>query len=424
MNKTITITILLVIQSFTGISIFAQDTIRALFLGNSYTAVNNLPQLVHDLAKSAGDSLYFESNTPGGYTLEGHSTNTTSLTQIAAGGWNFVVLQEQSQLPSFTDAEVESMVFPFAQKLDSIINESNNCTETVFYMTWGRKNGDATNCAVWPPVCTYEGMDSLLYLRYMMMADSNNAIVSPVGAVWHFLRNNNPSIELYSADESHPSEAGSYAAACSFYTVMFRKNPANISYDYTLNSTDAASIRNAVKTVVFDSLTKWHVGEYDPIAAFYANPQPNFEINFSNTSLNSDSWSWDFGDGQFSSIQNPTHTYLTGGNYLTTLIASHCGYSDTTSIWVTASTTAIENSVFSTTIIVYPNPVNELLQIESQNESISSISVFNLVGQEVFLPIQLQNNKAVLNFIDVEAGLYFVKVFYGTNCSVFKINRN
>lgn len=42
---------------------------KALFLGNSYTYVNDLPGLTAALAKSSGDSLFFDSNTPGGYTL-------------------------------------------------------------------------------------------------------------------------------------------------------------------------------------------------------------------------------------------------------------------------------------------------------------------------------------------------------------------
>ena len=91
---------------------------KVLFLGNSYTGVNNLPQMIANVALSVGDSLIFDSNTPGGYTLQGHSTNTTSLSKIAVGDWDFVVLQEQSQLPSFPDGQVQSSVFPFARALD------------------------------------------------------------------------------------------------------------------------------------------------------------------------------------------------------------------------------------------------------------------------------------------------------------------
>ena len=150
---------------------------RVLFLGNSYTYVNDLPALTRDIAASMGDTLEIDSNTPGGYTFQMHTTNTTSLNKIMQGNWDFVILQEQSQLPSFPYSQVETECFPFAEFLDSVINQYNTCGETMFYMTWGRKNGDASNCALWPPVCTYNGMDSLLRLRYCMMTDSNNAVV-------------------------------------------------------------------------------------------------------------------------------------------------------------------------------------------------------------------------------------------------------
>ena len=210
--------------------------------------------MVADVALSVGDTLIFDSNTPGGYTLEAHSTNITSLNKIKAGNWDYVVLQEQSQRPSLPIEEVMADVFPYAHILDSIINATNSCGETVFYMTWGRKNGDASNCNIWPPVCTYQGMDSLLNLRYRMLADSNDAILSPVGAVWHYIRDQYPTIELYQQDESHPSVAGSYAAACSFYSALFRKDPIQVTFNPSLPLTDAANIRTAAKLIVYDSL--------------------------------------------------------------------------------------------------------------------------------------------------------------------------
>ncbi len=265
----------LIVLTFTLISTFtyAQNQLRrALFLGNSYTYANNLPQMVADAAISTGDTLLFDSNTPGSYTLKMHSTNAASLAKIAAGNWDYVVLQEQSQLPSLPDENVAVEVFPYARLLDSLINTQNFSPETAFYMTWGRKNGDATICPQWPPVCTYEGMDSLLNLRYRMMADSNNAIVSPVGAVWKFIRESFPQIELYQADGSHPSVAGSYAAACSFYTAFFRKDPTFITYNAGLPDADASKIRAAAKIVVYDSLAKWNIGIYES-AAQVARPE-------------------------------------------------------------------------------------------------------------------------------------------------------
>jgi len=82
-----------------GNELKAQLSYRVLFLGNSYTAVNNLPQIIHDAALSAGDTLVFDSNTPGGYQLTDHSIDVTSQNKIMAGGWDYVVIQGQSQEP-------------------------------------------------------------------------------------------------------------------------------------------------------------------------------------------------------------------------------------------------------------------------------------------------------------------------------------
>ena len=105
----------------------AQDTTRVLFLGNSYTSFNDLPQLLTGLAADMGHVVETASNTPGGYTLQGHASNDTSLDLIAEGGWDFVILQEQSQVPSFPDFQVEADFFPAAEYLVNYIRDNNDC---------------------------------------------------------------------------------------------------------------------------------------------------------------------------------------------------------------------------------------------------------------------------------------------------------
>ena len=66
---------LVLIAAFTScISVSFAQTKNVLFLGNSYTGVNNLPLLTYNLALSLGDTINYDSNTPGGYTYQGHST--------------------------------------------------------------------------------------------------------------------------------------------------------------------------------------------------------------------------------------------------------------------------------------------------------------------------------------------------------------
>lgn len=383
----------------------AQITKSALFLGNSYTAVNNLPNLVWNMAESTGDSLIYDSNTPGGYTLQGHSTNTTSLTKIMSGNWDYVVLQDQSQLPSFPDAQVQSDVYPYARKLNDTIRKYNECAETIFYMTWGRKNGDASNCPVWPPVCTYQGMDSLLRLRYEYMADDNQGILSPVGAAWRYDRTYYPTIELYSADESHPSAAGSYLAACSFYTVIYRKDPSFIAWDYSLSATDANILRQVAKAVVYDSLMYWNVGKYDPVAGFNTNIVSGLEYEFQDTSMYSDSVSWNFGDGTSANGNYVTHTYPADGTYLVTQIVKSCQYSDTAYYSLTINTTSVLEKD-KASIFIYPNPGNGTFIVTSQNTT--EYSIFNAIGQSVCSGLFKQGEQT-LNIAYPKQGIYFLK---------------
>jgi len=385
---------------------FAQHNKKILFIGNSYTYVNNLPSLVASMAQSTGKTLEYDSNTPGGYTLQGHSTNTTTLSKIQQGNWDFVVLQEQSQLPSFPIGDVQTMVYPYAQFLNSTILQYNPCAETIFYMTWGRQNGDSQNCAENPPVCTYAGMDDLLRERYMAMANSNQAVVSPAGAVWRSLRTTNPELNLYSSDQSHPSLLGSYAAACAFYTVLYREDPTLITYNTSLSISDAATIKNTVKNIVYNNLPQWYVGNYDPNANFSMNQTNALTYQFQDSSTNVASYLWDFGDGTTSTETNPIHSYTANGNYTVTLTVTKCRLSNVKSINLnTLSNT--EWSVTNETITIYPNPVVDKLNLTSKNQ-IEKIEIYNSLFQKV-----KSENNVTDNIIDVSYltnGMYFLMI--------------
>ncbi len=377
---------------FFSLGISNAETKKVLFIGNSYTYVNNLPQMLADVATAMGDTVIFDSNTPGGYTLQGHTTNATTLSKIAVGNWDYVVLQEQSQKPSFPISQVSTDVLPYAKRLDSIIHATNTCAQTVFYTTWGRKNGDAANCAGWPPVCTYAGMDSLLALRYRMMADSNMAILSPVGPVWNKIINTNSNINLYQADESHPSIAGTYAAALTFYSVLFKKDASAITFNAGLSTTDATIIKNATKLVAYDSLAKWNVGKYDAQAQFTVTKMGPLTFSFNNTSIHATSYFWDFGDGNTSNTVNPTHTYLQDGNYTVTLTAFDCkSIAIFKQTFSTVPQSVLENNKHA--LQIFPNPTLNILQVKGQWRN-NNYSILDWNGKIVMQGL-LENGKVI-----------------------------
>ena len=393
---------------------------KVLFVGNSYTYANDLPLMLSKLAKSTGDSLYYDSSTGGGQTLQGHSASLATIGKIQQGIWDYVVLQEQSQRPSFPMSQVSVEVFPYAKILCDTIRYYNNCTSPLFFMTWGRQNGDQANCATWPPVCTYEGMDSLLKLRYRMMADSNKALVSPVGAVWHYIRDNYPVMNLYSSDGSHPSLLGSYVAACTFYTMVFNKSPLLISNDYGLSDTDAVNIRNATQLIVYDSLSKWNVGKFSPVSDFAVWGIMD-SISTTNYSRYADTYLWDFGDGATSTLFEPGHQYNSEGTYTVSLEASKCGVkiiSDTTFYLHHESIDYSKKINFS----VAPNPVGEFFIIKSKKIiNATNVCLYNLEGRKVKSYSSFSSSEISFDVVDLPKGVYFLSIVVNSELIRIKI---
>lgn len=389
---------------------FAQKTVKALFIGNSYTGVNDLPLTIKNLAGSNGDSLIYQAYTPGGYTLQMHSVDATTLSLIAQGGWDYVIFQAQSQEPSFSPSQVATDVLPYAQLLDSMTRSADTCTETVFYMTWGRKNGDASNCPFYPPVCTYAGMQQRLRDSYLLMAQQNHASVAPVGCVWREVRATNPSFDLYQADESHPSVWGTYLAACTFYNVLFQKSPVGATYYSSIPQGDAQIIQQITAATVADSLNTWCGNGDIPFAAF-TKTITGATVQFDNISLNGQNYFWDFGDGITDTVANPNHTYIQNGTYVVKLTVTNNCKSMMQIDTVIINSVGIENNTETNiTLKTLPHTSQIIISglIENKNYN---VFIFDVTGKQLInSKIDFVNNTISFN---QNKGIYFYKVMQG-----------
>ena len=404
-RKTLLLTWVLVL--FAG-AVFAQEHPRVLFIGNSYTQSNNFPQMVADIALSMGDTMTYTSNTPGACTFEMHCHNQ-SMNLICEGGWDFVVLQEQSQLPAFPMDSVELYVFPFAQQLVDSIYAHNPCAEPMFYMTWGRKNGDTE--FGYPPMDTYEGMDSLLYARYMQMGEDNDASVCPVGRVWHYLRDHNAEIELYMTDGSHPTLAGNYAAACTFYTMFFGHDPDNIIYNAGLDGNTAHAIRFATHKVVYDSLWKWQ--RPLPKADFVVDSVDFLNVRFVSKAKHFQEQEWNFGDGETLQTNDMMvwHTFPESGIYFVKQIVSRHCMADTKSwfVRVEAPSVGVAEKDELSTISISPNPTKDEVVLHLPEGMVAEVVLYSIDGREVWRQ-KMRNPSNTIALQGFPSGLYVLKV--------------
>ncbi len=382
------------------------QTYKVLFLGNSYTGANNLPNIIASIADANGDTLDYTVNTPGGYTFEGHSGNQTTISYIASEDWDFVVLQEQSQRPSFHPVQVAQEVYPYAAQLDSMIKENSPCTETVFYMTWGRKYGDTQNCQFYPPICTYEGMQERLRTSYLEMANTHEATCAPVGMAWANSIQTDSTLNLYTSDNSHPNYSGSYLAACVFYATLYRESPVGNTFHGPLNATTAAYLQNIAAETVLDSMNTWRIGANDVVADFTHTPM-NDTMFLDSISSNADTWEWII-DGNTVQTENAYYELAGQTTHEVTLIAtSECG-SDTIQRSIFYEPLGIEVND-SQSIGIYPNPNDGIFKINDMGgTSPVDVRISDVTGRLVYSKRIKPTETIIVG--DLKRGTYLVTV--------------
>lgn len=112
--------------------------------------------------------------------------------------------------------------------------------------------------------------------------------------------------------------------------VILTPQPDAISA-FTGWSGDCTGSGNCVLTMDSDKSVTATFDILPPVADFTGSPTTGtipFSINFTDNSLRASSWLWNFGDGSFSTEQNPSYAYKSTGTYTVTLTVTNPGGSD------------------------------------------------------------------------------------------------
>ena len=236
------------------VSALAADPGRVLFIGNSYTHVNQLPDVFVEVVKSGGHQVpMVKSSTPGGQTLKQHLTvQPKSLAAIDEGKWDVVVLQGQSQEPAL--AEVSSALradfVDGAAALCQRIRAKSPQVRIVFYQTWARHadfwsaKGKDFNPGVGKDPAE---MQTRLRLWYGNVAKANDALIAPVGDAWERNYQSKQPMRLHVADNSHPDFKGTYLAALVMYKTIYQPKDVAVAYRGKLSDAEAKTLQALVR---------------------------------------------------------------------------------------------------------------------------------------------------------------------------------
>src|SRR5690242_10577443 len=102
---------------------------RMLFIGNSYTNRNDLPGLLTQLSASGGKEIVTDRIIANGMGLKAHWNKPETLEKLKSEPWEYVVLQEQSNLPHKSPARMRDSVLLFNEAI------RQHGAKTVLYLT-------------------------------------------------------------------------------------------------------------------------------------------------------------------------------------------------------------------------------------------------------------------------------------------------
>jgi hypothetical protein len=185
-----------------------------LFVGNSFTQFNQLDRMVRRLAEHdpGASPLRAQRETRPGCTLRRHWLARHAIAQIRGGGYTHVVLQGHSLRPLDRPDELAE----YARRFDEEIDRAG--ATTVLYSTWARH----------PSSRFYQRREGLDPKRmqdridevYGRLAEELEADVAPVGDAFLAAQRELPDVRLHRRDGFHPTEAGSFLAACVLYRTV------------------------------------------------------------------------------------------------------------------------------------------------------------------------------------------------------------
>lgn len=209
---------------------------RVLFVGNSYTYVNDLPTVFRHLARAAGENVETAMVAQGGETLAQHVSTGDAPGPIAEARWQFVVLQEQSEIPAVA-ALRSSEFYPAVRTLVGDIRQAGGTP--VLLETWAHQAGWSDDGL------SYGSMQTALDQGYVTIGGQLGVVVAPAGQAWQTAIRLEPGIALWQADGSHPTLAGTYLAACVLFSRIFGYSPVGISDTEGLPSAVAGELQQA-----------------------------------------------------------------------------------------------------------------------------------------------------------------------------------
>ena len=315
---------------FGSAALAASKPVKVLFIGNSYTHMNDMPKIFEKIAKSKGADVVVEMNAKSNHTFKMHSEREDMYESIRKEKWDYIVLQGFSREMSYEKSHIDSLSTPYFDQIIDSIYQNNPCTNVMLYMTWGYENGFSERVEV----DSYDKMTNQITKGYNYFSEKYDISISPVGHVWREIRSSSD-IHLYQPDHQHPTYAGSYITACTFFASIFKDSPFG-AFSGVLKGKDAELIQTTAYNYVSEHMEPFKLNRsYAIVKPMTGQGRKEYLVDVEAFYPNAKSIIWNFGDGTSSDSLKIAHKYEKLGEYdIELIIEDLCGprvYTETVS---------------------------------------------------------------------------------------------
>jgi len=290
----------------------------------------------------------------------------------------------------------------FAKSAGGVVFNCYQPTLVKSIKVYAEEEGDATlelydngNAQIWTETFSIPAGESRIPINYTF----------PIGDNFKLYYSDGPKLYMNKSLIDYPFVLENYIE---IITSTFTPDP-NMRYFYLYDWEAVANIcystKTALSAIVEEGLT----------VDFTADNTTDPEVSFTCNTIGATSYLWDFGDGESSTDANPTHLYEENGTFEVSLqLTNECG--DFTSTQdVEIKTHSIEASILPSSILLMPNPANNIVNLHCKSKisgeaRVNLISTFGKYVKQTTWNIQTGENQLTLKLEDIAKGVYLVEI--------------
>jgi hypothetical protein len=375
------------------------DSIHALFIGNSITYFNNMPFTFESISNNLGKKVKVSMYAPGGTGIVNHYIDPNVYNLFRQQVWDVIVIQAGSNESAGVSFPIDTTAFRGHILLDSAYKYSPCAKVYLYEIPYGVPSDTSWNIYFSRQQMYRDSLSKLADLMQVQMIPAGEC-VRAYYALW-------PNLLLHNVyNDIHPGPYGSFMIASAFYNGIFQDSVSQCTFYSTLPADSAKKFFAITDTVVLNHLSDWRINTYN-LHADFSYIQSGNDVTFQNSSTNYASLSWSFGDNSFSSVENPVHSYSSIGSYIVHLVATDglCTDSMQMNVIVDVLPDGISH-LQAKEPLVYPNPSFGTITIDITTKS--NIELYTLQGSMVFNEIIEQGKHTIR--LELSGGVYMLKV--------------